>query len=111
MENTILPNGIVIAKPDYKRLDAKTRNDLIAEMAGFIKEERRIAMDLFAIEFIDSSGLGGLLSILRSLSEGGGDLRLAAPSTVVESLFRITRMNRVFEVFKTIDEAVGSYLK
>ena len=66
-------------------------------------------VDLSTCEFIDSTFLGSLVVSLKKLTGLGGDLRLVGFQPAVHSMFELTRMYRVFESFKSADDAVQSF--
>ena len=66
---------------------------------------RRIVLDLSEVDFIDSSGLGAIVSSLKTLGNDG-DLVICGIRETVMGLFKITRMNRVFQIFATESEAI-----
>lgn len=68
----------------------------------------RVVVDLGNVGFIDSQGLGALISGLKVLRQGHGTLKLANVSEPVEAVLRITRLTRVFETHTTVDEAISS---
>jgi anti-anti-sigma factor len=70
---------------------------------------RKIVVDLTECEFIDSTFLGALVVSLKKITNLGGDLRLVGFQPAVHSMFELTRMYRVFEAFKTKEEAVNSF--
>jgi|SRR5690606_22502286 anti-anti-sigma factor len=70
---------------------------------------RRIVVDLTECEFIDSTFLGALVVSLKKVTGLGGDLRLVGFQPAVHSMFELTRMYRVFEAYKTREEAVKSF--
>jgi len=70
---------------------------------------KKIVVDLSTCEFIDSTFLGSLVVSLKKLTGLGGDLRLVGFQPAVHSMFELTRMYRVFESFKSSDEAVESF--
>jgi anti-anti-sigma factor len=70
---------------------------------------QKIVVDLSSCEFIDSTFLGSLVVSLKKLTGLGGDLRLVGFQPAVHSMFELTRMYRVFESFKSVDEAVKSF--
>lgn len=70
---------------------------------------KKIVVDLSSCEFIDSTFLGSLVVSLKKLTGLGGDLRLVGFQPAVHSMFELTRMYRVFESFKSTDEAVLSF--
>jgi anti-anti-sigma factor len=71
---------------------------------------RKIIVDLTECEFIDSTFLGALVVSLKKVTGLGGDLRLVGFQSAVHSMFELTRMYRVFESFKTKDEAIKSFI-
>ena len=70
---------------------------------------KKIVVDLSTCEFIDSTFLGSLVVSLKKLTGLGGDLRLVGFQPAVHSMFELTRMYRVFESFKSADDAVQSF--
>ena len=75
---------------------------VIAEGATFV------VVDLSNVGFIDSQGLGALISAYKVLRQDGGSLVLADLSSPVEAILRITRLIRVFDVHKTVSEALAT---
>ena len=73
------------------------------------RDFKKIVVDLSTCEFIDSTFLGSLVVSLKKLTGLGGDLRLVGFQPAVHSMFELTRMYRVFESFKSTDEAVQSF--
>lgn len=59
--------------------------------------------------FIDSSGLGVLVSVLRNVTKIGGDVRLAALPPEVKTLFELTRLNKVFDMYVDPGSAASSF--
>ena len=64
-----------------------------------------LALDLAKVEFIDSTGLGAILSVLKSMPKGS-ELLVCRLNETVSNMFMLTRMDRVFTICKTVDEAV-----
>lgn len=64
-----------------------------------------VLVDLEAVDFIDSSGLGVLVGGLRRAKERSGTIRLVCTRDNVLKIFRITGLDRVFPVFTTTAEA------
>jgi anti-sigma B factor antagonist len=59
--------------------------------------------------FIDSTGLGDLAGLRATAVKAGGNVKLAGLSKRLLELLVLTRMDLVFEIFPTADEAVASY--
>lgn len=102
-------NGdVLIVKPLEKRIDAATATEFKEKMSNWIGAgNKRIVLNLTEVDFIDSSGLGAIVSSLKKIGTEG-DLVICAVKETVMSLFRLTRMNRVFDIFPSEGEAVRS---
>ncbi|MCX6855270.1 MAG: STAS domain-containing protein [Verrucomicrobia bacterium] len=61
-------------------------------------QQTEVSIDLSKTRFIDSSGLGVLLSLNKTLRAQGGVLKLLNPSSAVAQLIELTRLHRVFEI-------------
>ena len=64
-----------------------------------------MVLDLAKVEFIDSTGLGAILSVLKRMPKGS-ELLVCRLNEAVTNMFMLTRMDRVFTICKTVDEAV-----
>ncbi len=100
--------GILVLKPLDKRFDAHSAVDFKARMADFVSSGHTvIILDLSEVDFIDSSGLGAIVSALKTVGRNG-DLVLCGIKETVMSLFRLTRMDRVFRIFTDQGEATAA---
>ncbi len=68
-----------------------------------------VIVDLAKVKFMNSSGLGMLISALTTMRNAGGDLRLANPASKIRSLLVVTRLVTVFEHYDSVQEAVDSF--
>ena len=92
-----------------ERLDAHNSEELKAEMNRlFAAGSKELIVDLKDVRFIDSSGLGVLVSGFKNASTRQGSLKLSSLQTQVKSMFELTRLHRVFDIFQTVDEALDS---
>jgi len=66
----------------------------------------QIIVDLTAIEFIDSTGLGSLIGAHRRAQEHGGSVRLVVHEGPISRLFNITGLVRVFGMYATLEDAL-----
>ena len=69
---------------------------------------RNVVMDCHGIEFMDSSGLGALIALLKRVTEHGGDLKLARLPKKVRMVFEITRAYKIFQICDTVEEALAA---
>jgi anti-sigma B factor antagonist len=64
-----------------------------------------LVLDLAGLDFIDSTGLGVLVGVLRRVRAGGGEMRVAAAQPGIARVFSVTGLDRVFGIYPTVDEA------
>jgi anti-sigma B factor antagonist len=89
------------------RLTVVTAPQLRAVVAERIAAgDRLIIVDLSSTEFVDSSGLGALVSCLKSARQAGGDLRLVAPTDQVSMVLRMTNLDRILQPRASVDDAL-----
>ena len=89
-------------------LDADNAKDFKQEMSPLLGANAKVVFDMSHLQFVDSSGLGALLSCLRQLNAAGGGLMLCGMTKPVRSLFELVRMDRIFEIFDTKADAIGA---
>ena len=100
--------NVAVVVPKVKRLDASVAPAFRQAVVGAVEGgERRIVVDLAGVEFLDSSGLGALISILKALGQQGA-MAVCGPNAAVMGLFKLTRMDRVFAIHPGRREALAS---
>lgn len=101
---------IVKISIDEERMDAHNSGDLKEQMLQLFDEGKcNLVIDLGRVRFIDSSGLGALVSGFKNASAREGSLKLCCLQPQVRSMFELTRLHRVFEIFTNMDEALDSF--
>jgi anti-sigma B factor antagonist len=90
-------------------LDASNVQQFRTQTAPLFESEKKFVIVFRDLKFVDSSGIGALLSCLRKSNEGGGDVKLAELTPNVRSLFELVRMDRLFEIFDTREDAIASF--
>jgi anti-sigma B factor antagonist len=95
--------GNLMGEPETSEFRDKVKN-LVRD--GFLK----IVLDVSKIKWVNSSGLGALISALATVNNAGGDMRLANVTEKIKSLFMITQLIKVFKTFETSERAVASFL-
>ncbi len=84
---------------NIRELTAGTAPDLKNQLRlHFAEGMSHIECDCSCLEFIDSSGLGALISMQKLANERGGKLRLLSPKASVIQVLELTRLHRVFEI-------------
>jgi anti-sigma B factor antagonist len=70
--------------------------------------ERRFLIDFERTGYIDSSGLGVLVSLSKKIREQGGELRLANLNEDLRTLFELTKLDTLFQISNSREEALSS---
>ena len=70
--------------------------------------KKNVIVDLSGVKFMNSSGLGMLISGLTTMKKAEGHLKLANVTDKIESLLIITKLITIFESYESVDEAVKS---
>jgi anti-sigma B factor antagonist len=105
-------NGTAVVRPTSPRVDLEVAGEFRAALVQLIDSgHRRLVVDMSDVNFVDSSGLGALVSALKTLKvlKGDGDVRLANVQPPVVALLEIIRLHRVFASYPTVDQAVQSF--
>jgi anti-sigma B factor antagonist len=77
--------------------------------AALDQGERRLLIDFSRTGYIDSSGLGALVSISKKIREAGGELRLSGLNEDLRSLFELTKLDTLFAIAETPQQALASF--
>lgn len=102
---------ILIVAPQHKRMDAAFALKFREQILTLIEQgHKKIILNLEKIEFIDSSGLGVLVAIMKILG-GRQNLALYAVNELVLKVFKLTRMDQIFIIAATELEAINHFSK
>ena len=97
-----------VVKLREERLDAHNSGELRDRILALLEEGgQQLVVDLSGVSFIDSSGLGALLSGYKNANLRSGSFVLAGLQPRVQSMFELTRLHRVFEIFPTLEDALA----
>jgi len=103
-------DAAVLISVKEERLDAHNSGELKAQMLNLFEEgKNNLVVDLEEVRFVDSSGLGSLVSGFKNASARSGNLKLCGLQPQVKSMFELTRLHRVFEIYPAVDEALSSF--
>lgn len=101
-------NGILVVTVNETRIDAsvaiqfKDRMREETDQAG-----EKVVLNLTEVDFIDSSGLGAIVAAMKQLGPER-KLDLSSLNENVDRVFRLTRMDTVFNIHPTLDDAIAS---
>jgi anti-sigma B factor antagonist len=101
--------GVTVVAPTG-RLDVAGAPSLKEAIGEVVKSEKpRVVIDLEGVSFVDSTGLGSVISALKQIRSSQGDLRLAAPNQQVRVVLELTTLDRVFPYYATVEEALTGF--
>ena len=69
----------------------------------------KVIINLSGVSYIDSSGLATLVEVLKKTRNYGGKLRLSNLAAKVKSLFEITKLEKLFDIYDTEEEAQADF--
>lgn len=107
--STALEKGIIVIDCQIENLDASNVKSFRDRIQPLIANQNRVIINMSQLKFVDSSGLGALVSCLRIVKGNQGELKLCAMTRSVRALFELMRMHRVFGIFETQNDAVESF--
>ncbi len=89
-------------------IDVYTAPDLRERLNGLVAEGRYdLVVDLSDLDFLDSTGLGVLVSALKRVRSHDGALRLVCHEDKILKVFRITGLTKVFPIHATLEQALA----
>jgi anti-sigma B factor antagonist len=102
-------SGVTVVKVEGQLIvgNRQELKDLVG--AALDQGERRILIDFSQTGYIDSSGLGALVSISKRVREAGGELRLSGLNEDLRSLFELTKLDTLFAIAETPQQALASF--
>ena len=75
----------------------------------FNKSNVKLILDLEGIKFIDSSGFGVFLSVMKAANNNYGTFKICRVNKEVMELFKLLQLHNVFEIYDSLDECVNSF--
>lgn len=100
-------DGLTICRP-VGELDAFTVSQFRQSLAELASTARLLLIDMSAVPFVDSAGLGALIGGIRRARELGGDVAVACNRPTLTRLLRTTGFDRIVTVAETIDDAAAA---
>ena len=92
------------------RVDLSVAKDLREIMTESTEQDKfLLVVDMDQTEFMDSSGLGALVSRIAATRSNSGDIRLACVKEPILKLLELTHLDKIFQVFESVQAAVDSF--
>jgi anti-anti-sigma factor len=100
----------VVSFNDQTRFNALTTESVKAELTElYLQPNTRLIFDLNGLEFIDSSGFGVFLSLMKTANNSNGYFKICNISEEVMELFKLLQLHNVFEIYNTREDALKSF--
>ena len=109
LPHEIQGDSVLVIHYQEDNLDASNVRDFRESVQTLMQNQSRVVLDMSRLKFVDSSGLGALISCLREANSRKGDFRLSAMARPVFALFELMRMHRVLSIHDSVETAVESY--
>jgi anti-sigma B factor antagonist len=101
-------NMVIIEIMDLERLNTTSSAELRTTLLEEINKKNNVIIDMAGIKYIDSAGLSVFISIQKMMNENKGTLKLSGMSPTVMSMFELTRLHRVFDIFPDKAAAISA---
>jgi anti-sigma B factor antagonist len=69
---------------------------------------KKVVFDLTTLDYVDSAGIGTLISCLTSIKKSGGELRIAGVNARIQRLFKMTGVDHLMSLYPTVNEAAAA---
>jgi anti-sigma B factor antagonist len=93
----------------HGEIDVATSPTLRERLIDLVNDgATRLVLDLEAVDFLDSTGLGTIVSVLKRVRTHGGDLRLVCTEARIRRLFEITGLDKAVPLHASLDDAISA---
>jgi anti-anti-sigma factor len=96
--------GVLFIRIGVRRIDADNQRIIKEELKEALKEPGPVVLNFSSVTFMDSPGLGAILSSVRNLHDRGDTLAVCCLSSAVKTLFELVGLNRIVKVYDSEEE-------
>lgn len=97
--------GVILAVKET-RIDMSISRKFREQVSKYLEKKPAIVVfDMHDTEYLDSSALGALVTILRDVKNYGGEIRLANLNQTLKTLFKLSKLESMFKICETVEEA------
>ena len=111
IQTSVVNDVTVVSFVDRKILDAANIQELGDELFALVEQEglTKLVLDFKAVEFLSSAALNKLIILDRKVRGKTGKLRLCTLKPEIQEVFVITRLNQLFDIKDTVDQALAAF--
>ncbi|MBI4541890.1 MAG: STAS domain-containing protein [Gemmatimonadetes bacterium] len=103
------PRGVVVVEVDGQLIVSNRQEFKQKVLDALEAGDRKFLVDFTPTGYIDSSGLGVLVSLSKKIRDEGGDLRLAGLNEDLKTLFELTKLDTLFAITDSPAEALAAF--
>ena len=100
-------NGVRILTLETEHVDALNSEEIKKILIENTEGAEKVVLNMDSITFVDSSGLGVILTVFRHVKDSNGKLVIACVKDSVKVLFKLVRLSHMIQVFDTEGEAIS----
>lgn len=108
LHSEFLTGQALLIRVASENLDAGNAGHFKTLIQPLLENSDCVIIDMSALSFVDSSGLGALLSCLRTMNNRNGTLHLVGLARPVRALFELVRMHRIFSLHDSVAAALAA---
>ena len=111
MLKTETVNGVIVVRFDnVNRFNALIADQVKEQLKGyFSKSNTKLILNLEGIDFVDSTGFGVFLSVMKTANNNYGFFKICNITTEVMELFKLLQLHNVFEIYSTLEDCIKSF--
>jgi anti-sigma B factor antagonist len=106
---TRVVDGVTIVSCHGRIIFGEEAGELREALKKLLTATRQIVLNLTAVTYIDSGGLGTLVGVYSSARAGGADIKLTGLGQRLRDVLQITKLVTVFEVYDTEQQAIAAF--
>lgn len=106
---TTNPAGVAVLRIEGQLIVGNRQELKTLVQEGLDRGERKFLIDCSHTAYIDSSGLGALVSLSKKVREVNGELRIAGLNEDLRSLFELTKLDTLFPISPTAEDALAAF--
>ena len=110
LKNESIEDIIVVRFDNVNRFNALIAEPVKEQLKEYFgKPKTKLILNLDSIDFIDSTGFGVFLSIMKTANNNYGFFKICNINSEVMELFKLLQLHNVFEIYSTLDDCVESF--
>jgi anti-sigma B factor antagonist len=97
----------IFLTPEFNHLDALNAQEFTDQYSAIVAGSTSVAINMTNVQFVDSSGLGAILNLVRDIHEQRGKIAIFGSQPSVKVLFRLVRLSNLVTILDSRDQAIA----